>query len=310
MGRCRRGRVLGNPRRVFGGTPLRGRHGAAGSGWVLPLQGLTPSDQGPAARPFAPCSIIYLPATFASGQGRGCFAPGGPRSTPRPSLRPSPPAPLHFGPFICCVLLFGGSPRRAGKAAQCRQEEEEGWGEARPELCQMWERREGGTLAARSLPTPPPPPAPAPRRRWGGPAGDPVPGDTTVSPGRGARPGLGEPGRRRVSIPTRVPPRGVGGEPGPPRRSPLSPPSTPRIVPGPAGGRRSRAKGQHAVGARAAEEGRQEGRQEGSAASVPEPPVMLLELLVQAACVSLFLPGGQGRVYPGRKKPASFAVER
>nr|XP_047908999.1 von Willebrand factor C and EGF domain-containing protein isoform X3 [Anser cygnoides] len=174
----------------------------------------------------------------------------------------------------------------------------------------MWERREGGTLAARSLPTPPPPPAPAPRRRWGGPAGDPVPGDTTVSPGRGARPGLGEPGRRRVSIPTRVPPRGVGGEPGPPRRSPLSPPSTPRIVPGPAGGRRSRAKGQHAVGARAAEEGRQEGRQEGSAASVPEPPVMLLELLVQAACVSLFLPGGQGRVYPGRKKPASFAVER
>ncbi|XP_068541597.1 von Willebrand factor C and EGF domain-containing protein isoform X5 [Anas acuta] len=37
---------------------------------------------------------------------------------------------------------------------------------------------------------------------------------------------------------------------------------------------------------------------------------MLLELLVQAACVSLFLPGGQGRVYPGRKKPASFAVER
>lgn len=122
-----------------------------------------------------------------------------------------------------------------------------------------------------------------------------------------------------MSIPT----RGVGGEPGPPRRSPLSPPSTPRIVPGPAGGRRSRAKGQHAVGARAVprraapcravppgKAGRQEGRQEGSAASVLEPPVMLLELLVQAACVSLFLPGGQGRVYPGRKKPASFAVER
>ncbi|KAF1465587.1 von Willebrand factor C and EGF domain-containing protein, partial [Pygoscelis antarcticus] len=40
------------------------------------------------------------------------------------------------------------------------------------------------------------------------------------------------------------------------------------------------------------------------------PPVMLVELLFQAACVSLFLPGGQGRVYPGRKKPASFAVER
>ncbi|XP_019326555.1 PREDICTED: von Willebrand factor C and EGF domain-containing protein [Aptenodytes forsteri] len=37
---------------------------------------------------------------------------------------------------------------------------------------------------------------------------------------------------------------------------------------------------------------------------------MLVELLFQAACVSLFLPGGQGRVYPGRKKPASFAVER
>uniref|UniRef100_A0A8C4KML7 von Willebrand factor C and EGF domains n=1 Tax=Dromaius novaehollandiae TaxID=8790 RepID=A0A8C4KML7_DRONO len=37
---------------------------------------------------------------------------------------------------------------------------------------------------------------------------------------------------------------------------------------------------------------------------------MLVELLFQAACVSLFLPGGQGRVYPGRKKPVSFAVER
>ncbi|XP_054684120.1 von Willebrand factor C and EGF domain-containing protein isoform X3 [Grus americana] len=37
---------------------------------------------------------------------------------------------------------------------------------------------------------------------------------------------------------------------------------------------------------------------------------MLVELLFQAACVSLFLPGGQGRVYPGRKKLASFAVER
>ncbi|XP_075281978.1 von Willebrand factor C and EGF domain-containing protein isoform X3 [Opisthocomus hoazin] len=37
---------------------------------------------------------------------------------------------------------------------------------------------------------------------------------------------------------------------------------------------------------------------------------MLVELLFQAACVSLFLPGGQARVYPGRKKPASFAVER
>ncbi|NXQ85158.1 VWCE protein, partial [Nyctibius grandis] len=38
-------------------------------------------------------------------------------------------------------------------------------------------------------------------------------------------------------------------------------------------------------------------------------PVMWLELLFQAACVSLFLPGGQARVYPARKKPASFAVE-
>ncbi|XP_068255642.1 von Willebrand factor C and EGF domain-containing protein [Nyctibius grandis] len=37
---------------------------------------------------------------------------------------------------------------------------------------------------------------------------------------------------------------------------------------------------------------------------------MWLELLFQAACVSLFLPGGQARVYPARKKPASFAVER
>ncbi|NXW83177.1 VWCE protein, partial [Alopecoenas beccarii] len=40
------------------------------------------------------------------------------------------------------------------------------------------------------------------------------------------------------------------------------------------------------------------------------PSVMLAELLFQAACVSLLLSGGQGRVYPGRKKPPSFAVER
>ncbi|KAF4797537.1 von Willebrand factor C and EGF domain-containing protein [Turdus rufiventris] len=37
---------------------------------------------------------------------------------------------------------------------------------------------------------------------------------------------------------------------------------------------------------------------------------MLVELLFQAASVSLFLSSGQGRVYPARKKPASFAVER
>ncbi|XP_014734199.1 PREDICTED: von Willebrand factor C and EGF domain-containing protein [Sturnus vulgaris] len=37
---------------------------------------------------------------------------------------------------------------------------------------------------------------------------------------------------------------------------------------------------------------------------------MLVELLFQAACVSLFLSSGQGRVYPARKKPGSFAVER
>ncbi|XP_064019389.1 LOW QUALITY PROTEIN: von Willebrand factor C and EGF domain-containing protein [Pogoniulus pusillus] len=37
---------------------------------------------------------------------------------------------------------------------------------------------------------------------------------------------------------------------------------------------------------------------------------MLVELLFHAACVSLFFPGSQGRVYPGKKKPTSFAVER
>ncbi|XP_015141600.2 von Willebrand factor C and EGF domain-containing protein isoform X5 [Gallus gallus] len=37
---------------------------------------------------------------------------------------------------------------------------------------------------------------------------------------------------------------------------------------------------------------------------------MLVALLVRAACASLLLPGGQARVYSGRKKPASFAVER
>ncbi|KAM9606035.1 von Willebrand factor C and EGF domain-containing protein isoform 3-T3 [Morphnus guianensis] len=81
----------------------------------------------------------------------------------------TPPSRLHFGPFICCVLLFGGSLCRAGKAAQCRQEEEEeeeeGWGEAMPELCQMWERREGGNAfaaASRRVGDPPPPPPPFP----------------------------------------------------------------------------------------------------------------------------------------------------
>ncbi|XP_051632913.1 von Willebrand factor C and EGF domain-containing protein isoform X1 [Manacus candei] len=37
---------------------------------------------------------------------------------------------------------------------------------------------------------------------------------------------------------------------------------------------------------------------------------MLVELLFQAACVSLLLSSGQARGYPGRKKPGSFAVER
>ncbi|NXG10680.1 VWCE protein, partial [Sakesphorus luctuosus] len=41
------------------------------------------------------------------------------------------------------------------------------------------------------------------------------------------------------------------------------------------------------------------------------PPVMLVGLLLQAACVSLLLSSGQARGYPGgRKKPGSFAVER
>ncbi|NXP20742.1 VWCE protein, partial [Scytalopus superciliaris] len=40
------------------------------------------------------------------------------------------------------------------------------------------------------------------------------------------------------------------------------------------------------------------------------PPVMLVELLFQAACVSLLLSSGHARGYPGRKKPGSFAVER
>ncbi|XP_068800315.1 von Willebrand factor C and EGF domain-containing protein isoform X4 [Struthio camelus] len=104
----------------------------------------------------------------------------------------------------------------------------------------------------------------------------------------------------------RLPPAAL---PGPLRCSRLPPP--PALFPAPAGRRRSRAKGQHAVGARAAKAGgRQAGRQALGACRGLEPPVMLVELLFQAACVSLFLPGGQGRVYPGRKKPASFAVER
>lgn len=189
--------------------------------------------------------------------------PGGPRSTPRPSPRPSPPAPLHFGPFICCVLLFGGSPRRAGKAAQCRQEEEEGWGEARPELCQMWERREGGTLAARSLP-----PLPAPRRGRRGPhpggghAGVTGPG---ASPGaRRARQALGEHPHARGG-------RRAGSPPALPALASLHPPHCSRPGgreeeqgQGPACGRRPcRAVPCRAVPRRAAGEGRQAGRQAG-----------------------------------------------
>ncbi|NXG13882.1 VWCE protein, partial [Grallaria varia] len=40
------------------------------------------------------------------------------------------------------------------------------------------------------------------------------------------------------------------------------------------------------------------------------PPVMLRELLFQAACVSLLLSGGHSRANPGRKNPGSFAVGR
>ncbi|XP_053924793.1 von Willebrand factor C and EGF domain-containing protein isoform X2 [Cuculus canorus] len=94
--------------------------------------------------------------------------------------------------------------------------------------------------------------------------------------------------------------------------SPLSPPSTPRIVPSPCGWEEEQGQGP-ACGRRPVPRGRREGRQEGrrwEASRWLEPPVMLVELLFQAACVSLFFPSCQGRVYPGRKKPASFAVER
>lgn len=92
---------LGNPRRVFRGTVLRGRHGAAGSGWVLPLQGLTLGDQGSASRPFAPCSIIYLPATFASGRGPWGDArrAGGAPQRPSPLAAPFPTGPAPLWPL-------------------------------------------------------------------------------------------------------------------------------------------------------------------------------------------------------------------
>lgn len=86
----------------------------------------------------------------------------------------------------------------------------------------------------------------------------------------------------------------VGAAGDPPRSRPPPIPHCSRL----GGRRRSRAKGQR------------EGRREGGRRDVLEPPVMLVELLFQAACVSLFLSSGQGRVYPARKKPASFAVER
>ena len=61
-------------------------------------------------------------------------------------------------------------------------------------------------------------------------------------------------GSARAS-PRAFPRAGAEEDRGPPAR-PALPPSTPRIVPGPAGGRRSRAKGQRAVGAPRCEAGR------------------------------------------------------
>nr|XP_041572414.1 von Willebrand factor C and EGF domain-containing protein isoform X1 [Taeniopygia guttata] len=144
----------------------------------------------------------------------------------------------------------------------------------------MWERREGGTPFP-LLPKPRGDPAPRRAARVGM-AGmpPPVPAERDnlgVNPG--PRCGFGGVGRCRWR---------------PPRSRPPPIPHCSRL----GGRRRSRAKGQR------------EGRREGGRRDVLEPPVMLVELLFQAACVSLFLSSGQGRVYPTRKKPASFAVER
>lgn len=282
-------------------------------------------------------SAALAPVTARAG-GRQPFAPGYKsftcdlRSSPRPGegrragnggwwwghpsvrvLGSNPPPPLSLRPTVPLplwplYLLVGPRAGLGRRPSAARREEEEGWGEAMPELCQMWERREGETL---SLPLPAA--AGTPSRR--------SPPDTH----RPARNRDGAAATERaslgVSIPTATPclppppppppVSGVGGERVPmafPPRSRLPPP--PALFSATAGGRRSRAKGQHAVGARAAEAGRkarERGRQGGRQ---PEPPVMLVELFFQAACVSLVLPGGQGRVYPARKKPASFAVER
>lgn len=67
----------------------------------------------------------------------------------------------------------------------------------------------------------------------------------------------------------------------------------------------------HAVGAcEVGGRGRKEGALKGASLVDWETPVMFAELLFQAACVSVFLPGAQGRAYTGRKKLANFAVER
>lgn len=190
--------------------------------------------------------------------------PGGAPQRPSPLAAPFPTGPAPLWPLYLLRAPLWWVPAQGWEGSPVPPGGGGGVGRGQAgALPDVGKERRGD--ARRSLASPP---APSPCSRPRGPH----PGvDARVSPSRGRARGLGEAGRRWVSIPT----RGVGGEPGPPRRSPLSPPSTPRIVPGPAGGRRSRAKGQHAVGARAVprraapcRRGRQAGRKAGRKAAL------------------------------------------
>lgn len=229
--------------------------------------------------PASDLRFIPCPGMRARGRGEsgGQWSRGVPQH-PSPSwMHPTIPAPL--GPFLRRVGPRTGLGRRPSASRRRRRRRRGG---ERP--CRSFARcgkgEKGGRLS-RCFPNlgGTPFPGPQPGQEWPGCHHSPQWNGTTLGRPQKPRSGFG----------------GVGGcRWRPPRSRPPPIPHCSRL----GGRRRSRAKGQR------------EGRREGGRRDVLEPPVMLVELLFQAACVSLFLSSGQGRVYPARKKPASFAVER
>lgn len=171
-------------------------------------------------------SIIYLPQTFASFPALGWgHRAGGNLGITRvgcPTASLSLLDASHHPGSTWPLSPPRGSPCRAGKAAQRLQEkeqEEEGWGEAMPDLCQMWERREGGTPFP-LLPKPGGDPVPRHAARAGMAGMPPLAPVERDNPGVTPGPRLGLGGGGWVPLAT------------PPALAPLQS----RIVPGSAGG--------------------------------------------------------------------------